>query len=140
MRLSFIHSITTNIKLHWVVITSLCILLADAGPPLQGEIPIGLYSNGEDTIKTTSGVESVDKLNVATNRNEESYRLPLSVQPVHYDLEIRPILDGAPSEKYTAPGRVTIRVKCHEQTSSITLHSKDIEIEHDQITVSFWKL
>jgi hypothetical protein len=66
-------------------------------------------------------------------------RLPRDVSPVHYDLEIRPIihlpLDNP--EQFTAPGTVTIRLHCVTATTSITLHSNDIDIDHDGVTVSF---
>ncbi len=82
------------------------------------------------------------KVSESTFSQEETYRLPLSIQPIHYDLEIRPILlepsanDPVTDVQFNAPGKVVIRVRCLEgQTNRITLHSQEIEIEHDQVTV-----
>ncbi|CAL8096507.1 unnamed protein product [Orchesella dallaii] len=101
----------------------------NGGPPLQGEIPIGLFETKEDLALTFKETE------LSKTYQEESYRLPLSVQPIHYDLEIRPILDSTGTDQFTAPGKVAIHVKCFVATNSIALHSKEIEIQHDQVTV-----
>lgn len=97
---------------------------------------MGLFPSKEDIVFEEPGSQISKGKFSLKDEDEETYRLPLSVQPTHYDLEIRPILDGTGDEQFTAPGKVTIRVTCNETTNSITLHSKEIEIEHDQITVS----
>ncbi len=68
----------------------------------------------------------------------EGIRLPQNIEPLHYDLKITPIihLPLDDSLQFTAPGEVTIRIKCLNVTDRITLHSNDIDIRHAQVTVS----
>lgn len=50
--------------------------------------------------------------------------LPRNVVPISYKLKIRPILESDnPEEVLTAPGSVTIIVRCDAVTDTITLHA-----------------
>ncbi|XP_066509229.1 endoplasmic reticulum aminopeptidase 1-like isoform X2 [Hoplias malabaricus] len=50
-------------------------------------------------------------------------RLPVSVSPIHYDLLIHPNLSSLDFS-----GSVKIQVEVHEETNTIVLHSKDLNI------------
>jgi puromycin-sensitive aminopeptidase len=56
------------------------------------------------------------------------YRLPSTVRPRRYELELRPDLDGA-----TFEGSATITVDITEPTSSITLHALDLVIDSAEV-------
>lgn len=75
------------------------------------------YFNAQNS-ETLSGIE---------------FRLPESVQPLHYQLELIPSLD--PSTNFSLDGRVWIDVKCMEDTDRITLHAKNITIRESSVTV-----
>jgi len=55
---------------------------------------------------------------------KKSIRLPSYISPIHYKLEIAPDLESG-----TFSGSETITIKSERETNSITLHSKDIDIE-----------
>lgn len=67
-------------------------------------------------------------------------RLPTSVLPRRYELNLRPFLydddvpDSKLGERFTFDGWVRIKVECIEATDEITLHSKNITI-HGMPTV-----
>ncbi|KAL8580187.1 hypothetical protein ACOMHN_059160 [Nucella lapillus] len=52
-----------------------------------------------------------------------NYRLPTSVTPYHYDLELRPEIYGPDPAAFNFSGKVTIYIRVLEPTSTITLHS-----------------
>ncbi|XP_077524917.1 aminopeptidase N-like isoform X2 [Amblyomma americanum] len=54
----------------------------------------------------------------------KNLRLPRSLVPVHYDVELKPTLEG----NFTFAGSVAILVKCATATSSVTLHVKDLNV------------
>lgn len=66
------------------------------------------------------------------------HRLDRTVTPVHYDLEIRPILseDLSQGERFTAPGKVKITVNAENAAKHITFHSTTINITDSTIRVT----
>jgi len=60
---------------------------------------------------------------------ENSYRLPKTVQPISYDLYLKPNFAS-----FEFDGNVRIRVKVLEATNSITLHSNVREIKSIEVT------
>lgn len=54
----------------------------------------------------------------------KNVRLPRSLVPVHYDVELTPRLDG----NFTFNGSVAILVHCATETSNVTLHIKDLNV------------
>lgn len=65
-----------------------------------------------------------------------AYRLPNSVVPTHYNVELQPILDNGYGTRFTAPGKVFIDVTCKTSTNSITLHALTLNILQASIKVS----
>ncbi|XP_056008322.1 putative aminopeptidase-2 isoform X2 [Ostrea edulis] len=62
-------------------------------------------------------------------------RLPRSVLPELYTLELFPDLYQADPRNFTFSGNLTILVNCTENTSNITLHSNKITIDENSIVV-----
>ncbi|XP_048749587.1 aminopeptidase N-like isoform X4 [Ostrea edulis] len=55
-------------------------------------------------------------------------RLPRSVLPELYTVELQPNMYEGPPDRFTFNGTVRIRVKCHETTSNITLHINKLNL------------
>lgn len=96
-----------------------------ASPPLQLEVQRG-FPPILDPIINNFPNEGVNT------------RLPSSVIPNHYRLQIVPILDTSLGleRQFTAPGKVEISVTSVEPTPTITLHSKDIEFDATNVKVT----
>ena len=105
---------------------SLILLVAavKGSPPLQLEDQRGLPLS-----------ESAN--NVISTLN--TIRLPSSITPSNYKLQIVPILDTSlgPERQFTAPGKVAITVACTKITKVITLHAKEIDFDLSKVTVGF---
>lgn len=91
-------------------------------------------------------VEDVASKNVteAEKNTTKPFLLSNGVRPLHYRLEIIPLLfdiEDVSSEyfgvsKFTAPGKVWIQLKCTDTTSNVTLHAhKDVTIDISKIKV-----
>jgi len=100
-------------------------------PPLQVEPQIaGLQDDFPALVKKT----------LQGGGGTINARLPKSVIPSHYDVDILPLIDDDDAADFkTAPGHVKITVTCIEATDSITLHSVEITIaEQGAIKVRIW--
>ena len=64
---------------------------------------------------------------------DEDVRLPKSLRPLTYNLEIQPNLYGEDPNSFTFDGKLTIKISCKEETNIITLHGRDLDIPHDSI-------
>ncbi|KAH7950958.1 hypothetical protein HPB52_003404 [Rhipicephalus sanguineus] len=62
----------------------------------------------------------------------KNVRLPRSLVPVHYDVELAPTIDG----NFTFNGSVAILVRCASETSNVTLHIKDLNVSHVSVSES----
>ena len=60
--------------------------------------------------------------------HKKSVRLPLHITPLHYNLTLKPDL-----EVFVFTGIEVIKIKINKNSKSITLHSKDIDIEKVEI-------
>lgn len=79
-------------------------------------------SNPKAETTDTSDQKSVtDKPSPERPKN---VRLPRSLEPLHYDVQIEPQLFG----NFTFLGSVAVTVRCLEDTDSVTLHSKDLNV------------
>ena len=115
-----------KIILNILAIVSIIACTTQAFSPLQIERERGFLSS--HSSKHKSNLE----------KTFTKARLPVSVHPLSYELEISPILDdGIPSfTKWTAPGSVRILVNVTAATNVITLNSVGITIDDPSITVS----
>jgi hypothetical protein len=98
------------------------------GPPLQLNPLSGPDSPDETLISSAM-------LNFQSN---SSIRLPQNIAPIHYNLEIRPILNLPldDPQQFKAPGLVRIHLRCLLNSDNITLHSDEISIDEGNVTVS----
>ncbi|KAK8788791.1 hypothetical protein V5799_021432 [Amblyomma americanum] len=71
-----------------------------------------------------AAVESPSEHQPPAKPPPKNLRLPRSLVPVHYDVELKPTLEG----NFTFAGSVAILVKCATATSSVTLHVKDLNV------------
>lgn len=62
-------------------------------------------------------------------------RLPQTVIPTHYNVELQPILDDGFGPRFTAPGKVWIDVTCQNATNRITLHALTLSIMESSVKV-----
>ncbi|XP_067128251.1 aminopeptidase N-like [Centruroides vittatus] len=68
-----------------------------------------------------------EKLN---NASSLYVMLPRSIVPEHYMIELKPYIFPP---NFTFDGRVSINIKCLEDTDNITLHINDMEIRNDTV-------
>nr|XP_032809634.1 aminopeptidase Ey-like [Petromyzon marinus] len=65
------------------------------------------------------------------------YRLPRSVIPTHYEVELKPELYKQPDGLYIFSGQVNITMICKEQTDVILIHSNKLNYsDNDNISLS----
>jgi puromycin-sensitive aminopeptidase len=64
-----------------------------------------------------------------TARSDNPYRLPTSIEPTNYDLELTPDLDAA-----TFTGRVTVALTVLESVSTVQFNAVDLELSDLAIT------
>ncbi|KAH6930394.1 hypothetical protein HPB50_013179 [Hyalomma asiaticum] len=62
----------------------------------------------------------------------KNVRLPRSLVPVHYDVELTPTLEG----NFTFNGSVAILVLCASETWNVTLHIKDLNVSDVSVSES----
>ncbi|GFO22826.1 aminopeptidase n, partial [Plakobranchus ocellatus] len=60
-------------------------------------------------------------------------RLPDTVLPLHYDVELMPMFFAESPEDFTYTGKVTIYVKCHKATDNISIHAKHLVVKPSDI-------
>jgi hypothetical protein len=98
-------------------------------------------AESEESLNTIWGRKDEsddDDENVIVNAvsSSQSIRLPLEVTPIHYFLEIIPILDNetnALGKIWTAPGNVKILVDALKPEKTITMHALDLNISDVQV-------
>ena len=64
---------------------------------------------------------------------EEDVRLPKTLKPLTYDLEIQPNMYGNDPNSFTFNGKITIKISCTEGTNNITLHATDLNVPEASI-------
>ena len=69
------------------------------------------------------------------DKKGSSYRLPRSLIPSTYSLELLPDIYGADPSKFTFSGTVKIVVSCNEDTNNITLNSKKLTINEKSVKI-----
>jgi hypothetical protein len=106
-----------------LLLTLLTISPSDGAPPLQPHPP-DFGSTG---------------LNHQQHQQPLSInRLPPSIIPTHYKLEIQPVLDAGFDglERFTAPGKIWITGTAQFTLTSITLNYRNIDINPNATSVS----
>ena len=66
-------------------------------------------------------------------RQGEEYRLPKSLEPTTYSIRLLPFVEEG---NFTTDGYLDIRIHGREDTNSITMNSKEIEIDLLSISVT----
>lgn len=90
--------------------------------------------------------EQTDGSSNDSKKLDKPFLLPLSIKPLHYKLEVIPLLFDVDihivnsfypnASRFTAPGKVWIQFVCLTETTNVTLHAfKDLKIETRKITV-----
>ncbi|CAL8083053.1 unnamed protein product [Orchesella dallaii] len=65
------------------------------------------------------------------------YRLPTTLFPTYYELNLFVVLDPLPNfQRFTATGEVLINVTCREPTNQIYLHAVNLTISQDSVRVN----
>ncbi|KAK3769904.1 hypothetical protein RRG08_048116 [Elysia crispata] len=62
-------------------------------------------------------------------------RLPDTVMPIHYDVELTPMFFASDPKDFTYSGETTLIVECMKPTDRISVHAKDIVIDQSTISV-----
>lgn len=78
------------------------------------------------TFTTTSASPLINQRISTYSENVADYRLPTSVEPLHYIIKLEPLLGE--NEPTTFKGSVEILVRISEETDNITLHYYDMKI------------
>ena len=74
------------------------------------------------------------QLNLLNRQEENPFRLPGDIRPVHYNISLIPILDG---DNFTTLGQIEITLDCIRDTTQIKLNSVDIEVDEGSILVIY---
>lgn len=69
------------------------------------------------------------------DKKGSNYRLPRSLIPSMYSVELFPDIYGADPSKFTFSGTVKIDVSCNEDTNNITLNSKKLTINEKSVKI-----
>ena len=79
----------------------------------------------------------LDFTRVSSRKASSTYRLPGSVTPSHYELEIQPILEeGFGGQVFTAPGKIKVTISASESgVTEVTIHASTITIHRDRTMV-----
>uniref|UniRef100_A0A7G3AUC8 Aminopeptidase n=1 Tax=Lutzomyia longipalpis TaxID=7200 RepID=A0A7G3AUC8_LUTLO len=83
---------------------------------------VGIYS----TTISASPIFDITSNDMAAEDGEVSYRLPNNTLPVYYDLRFTTRIHAA---DFTYTGSAAIQINVVEATNTITMHSRDIEIQ-----------
>ena len=96
----------------------------------------GTGTENETSVKvpTTAANTGVDP-----SMSEGETLLPTDITPLYYRLQLEPYLeDRDPAGKnFTYNGHVSIRIQCHNTTSKVLLHAKNLQIG-GHITISLF--
>ena len=85
-----------------------------------------LLSTGDFCSKTTT-IPPV--LEPADPTLQNDLRLPTTIIPIMYDVELKPYIYGTDPEMFTFDGYVRIRILCQSHCTNITLHSLKLNID-----------
>lgn len=80
-------------------------------------------------------IETPEKESNKTERVKD-VRLPTSIIPIVYDVELQPYIYEGPPENFTFDGYVNINMKCLTNCTNITLHSHLLNINESSVDLS----
>ena len=69
------------------------------------------------------------------HKRPKNVRLPRSVIPTFYDIEIKPDIYGDVPENFKFYGSIQIHIRCETNTTSITLHKNKLRVNQSSIAV-----
>ncbi|GFN74079.1 polyprotein [Plakobranchus ocellatus] len=106
-------------------ITEQCMELAENGSTeICSKCP-----NTSNNIKTNDAKATKSK----TKKKTIDMRLPKSVIPLHYDLELLPLFFADDPKDFTFEGYVSIHIICENATDTISIHAKDLVVDSEDI-------
>lgn len=111
--------------------------IAPTTPPLLPLLLLLLVVVGSASAllrPTDAGKPVVDNAIVDLPEPGAEYRLPRTVHPEHYKLEVITHLNDA-DDGFRFSGRVWIRIACDEDTDRITLHSKQLKMNESSVYI-----
>lgn len=62
-------------------------------------------------------------------------RLPKSIRPTLYTLELKPNLYTSSPDDFTFDGKLEIQIYVLEKTTNITLHAKELQIHYESLSL-----
>lgn len=92
-------------------------------------IPGGACAGGEGGRLTTTP-QTPKKTKV------KDVRLPTSVEPLYYDLELQPFMYSGNPDEFSFRGYVSVAILCHQPTDNVTLHANKLNILEGSVTFS----
>ncbi|GAB1605731.1 hypothetical protein Ahia01_000855400, partial [Argonauta hians] len=97
-----------------------------------------LAKDRNQTICETCVEEVTESTEKEANKTErvEDVRLPASIIPIVYDVELQPYIYEGPPENFTFDGYVNINMKCLNNCTNITLHSHLLNINESSVDLS----
>lgn len=93
-------------------------------------------SNLDECIKSEGLLAARSSGCSSGNVNQNTIRLPRTVKPHHYDIELLPNIEEG---NFSIIGKISIDVECMKKTDRIILHSADIAIDALSVIVSHFK-
>lgn len=97
-------------------------------------ISSALSSEPDNSQCSSVGTSLASRSCTPGEAEENRIRLPRTLKPHHYDVELLPIVEQG---NFTIIGKVSIDVECMQKSHDITLHSADIKIDEASITVRY---
>ena len=67
--------------------------------------------------------------------SEINYRLPSSVNPINYTIELITYLDTNDEKSFTFNGTAIIHVEVIEETDNITIHTSELKFKNEDVSV-----
>ena len=82
-------------------------------------------------LETTSAQGNL----VSSRKKEINYRLPTSVEPINYKIELTTYLDVNSEKNFTFDGIATIFLEVKEDTNNITIHTNGLKFDEKDVCI-----
>ncbi|XP_053320872.1 aminopeptidase N-like [Spea bombifrons] len=83
-------------------------------------------SSGSQGTSPSSSSHGTTPTSAPSDEPWNKYRLPKSLIPYHYDVELKPVLEKNPQGLYVFSGKSTAYFTCHEATNLVLIHSNKL--------------